>query len=282
MRREMVDNRVLCEEQAGPTGVGQLTSLVFISQEPELNASIARYFKYVHHITITTYQLPLTTHQKSPIIIQNEVLINDQVYGIYPFWFAFGKKNNIQVYGFTYESTDGQNNLLDWQDFLGLQWQNSYQDSINPEKVPYFDSARGALHGVLKPHGGESLYDLAASFHMAFANASQYITRIKTSGKQVPAKFKPDVIEPGIARFKEFQQKEPRHHAFLSMLPEADQLFFAIKELESLLDELDGTGIQGTGELETLSRLLPLIQVQTSSIHSFFLNLEPFLQGAPQ
>jgi len=282
MRSEMVNSKVLSDEQAVKEAKPQLSPFIFISQEPELNALIARYFKYVHHITITTYQLPLTTHQKSPIIIQNEVLINDQVYGIYPFWFAFGKKNNIQVYGFTYESTDGQNNLLDWQDFLGLQWQNSYQDSINPEKVPYFDSARGALHGVLKPHGGESLYDLAAGFHMTFANGSQYIARIKNSGKQVPANFKPDVIEPGIARFKEFQQKEPRHHAFLSMLPEADQLFVAVKELESLLDELEGTGIQGTESLDTLSRLLPLIHAQTSSIHSFFLNLEPFLQGAPQ
>lgn len=286
MRREMVDDKALCK-----TGVNQLTSLVFISQDSNLNASVSRYFKYVHNTTITTYQLPITNHQSplyqstthhSPIIIFNEMLIDSDICSLYPLWFAFGLRHHIQVYAFTLGATDFSCNLINWEDFMQLNWQGRFSSDIDFGKVPYFDNTRGHLTGVLKPHGGDSLYDLAAGFHMTFANASQYVARIKSLGKELPANFKPDVIEPGIARFKEFQQKEPRHHAFLSMLPEADQLFVAVKELESLMDELEGADNQGKGALEALSRLLPLIQVQTSSIHSFFLNLEPFLQGAPQ
>ncbi|MCX6579278.1 MAG: hypothetical protein NT166_03765 [Candidatus Aminicenantes bacterium] len=267
------------------------TPPIFISQDPELNASIARYFKYVHNTNITTYQLPIPNHQSpfyqstthhSPIIIFNEMLIDSDICSLYPLWFAFGLRQHIQVYAFTLGSTDFSCNLINWEDFMQLNWQGRFSTDIDFGKVPYFDNTRGHLTGILKPHGGESLYDLAAGFHMTFANASQYIARKKTSGKQVPANFKPDVIDPGIARFKEFQQKEPRHHAFLSMLPEVDPLFVAVKELESLLDELEGTVIQGTESLETLSRLLPLIQTQTSSIYSFFLNLEKFLQGGVQ
>jgi hypothetical protein len=313
MRREMVDKRVLYREQVEQKDNPQLSSLVFISQDPELNASISRYFKYVHNITITTFQSPITSHQspltnhqspltthpspitshqstnhlppitshQSPLVVQNEVFIDGQVYGIYPFWFAFGMKNNIRVYGFTYETTDWQNNLLDWQDFLGLQWLNRYQDTIDHEKVPYFDSARSSLYGVLKPHGDESLYDLAAGFHMTFANALQYIGRLKSSGNQISVNFMPDVIEPGIARFRKFLEKEPRHHSFISLLPEADKLFDAVKELGKLVDELEEIDIQRTETMETLCHLLSLIHAQTSSIHSFFLNLETFIPGGP-
>jgi len=292
------------------------TPPTFISQNPELNASVSRYFKYVHHITITTTLLPITNHQSplhqspftlhqspfhpspftnhhspltlhqspftphlSPIIIFNEMLINDDICSLYPLWFAFGLRHHIRVYAFTMQSTDFSCNLVNWEDFLHLDWLGHFSPEIDFEKVPYFDNTRGYLTGILKPHGGDSLYDMAAGFHMAFANANQYIARVKSAGQQVPANFKPDVIDPGIARFKEFLQKEPRHHAFLSMLPEAERLFVAVKGLGSLMDELEGVGIQGTDSLEVLGRLLPLIQAQTSSIHSFFLNLEPFLPG---
>jgi hypothetical protein len=178
--------------------------------------------------------------------------------------------------------TDFSCNLVNWEDFLNLSWLEKFNSSIDFNRVSYFDNTRGHLAGILKPHGGESLYDLAAGFHMTFANASQYVARIKTSGKKVPANFLSDIIEPGTARFREFLKKEPRHHAFLSMLPEAELLFAAIKGLGSLIDELVGVGIKGIDSLETLSRILLLIEMQTSFIHSFFLNLETFLQRGPQ
>ncbi len=322
MRREMADNRVLCEEQVGLTGAGHLTSLVFISLDPELNASIARYFKYIHHITVVTALLPITpnvvdlslknlilksftgsrggfskeplaaggikstvlplTTHPSPLIIFNEMLIDGDICSIYPLWFAYGLRNHTQVYAFTLQPTDYSCNLINWEDFLKLSWQDHFSESIDFGKVPYFDNTRSRLTGVLKPHGGDSLYDLAAKFHMSFANASQYIARVKSQGNKVPSNFKPDVIDPGLARFRMFLEKERRHHIFLSMLPEAESLFSAVKELGSLLDELESAGIQGTGLLENLSRILSLIEAQTSFIHSFFLNLEPFLPGGIQ
>jgi hypothetical protein len=272
------------------------TSFTFISQDPELNASISRYYKYVHNMTITTCQLPLTTpplhhstthhspltNSHSPIIIFNEMLIDQDICSFYPIWFVYGLHHHIRVYAFTMESTDFSCNLLNWEDFLKLSWQDNFSESIDFDKVPYFDNTRSHLTGVLKPHGGDSLYDLAASIHMTFANASQYIARIKSKGKEIPANFKPEVIDPGTTRFRQFLGKKPRHHLFLSMLPEAEQLFAAVKELGSIVDELEGAEIHGTNALENLSRLLSLIDAQTSFIHSFFLNLEPFLSGGVQ
>jgi hypothetical protein len=286
MRREMVDNRVLSEEQVGHASAAQLSSFIFISQDPELNASISRYYKYVHNITITTHQFPLTTppltpHQ-SPIVISNEMLIDQDICSFYPIWLVYGLHHHIRVYAFTMESTDFSCNLLNWADFLKLSWQDNFSESIDFDKVSYFDNTRSHLTGILKPHGGDSLYDLAAGIHMTFANASQYIARIKSKGKQVPANFTPEVIDPGTTRFRQFLEKEPRHHSFLSMLPEANQLFDAVNELVNLLDEFESTDFQGKDALETLSRFLSNIQTQTSSIHSFFLNLESFLSRGVQ
>ena len=281
----MVDDRLLSEEQVMHAGAAQLSSFVFISQDPELNASISRYYKYVHNMTINTQQLPLTTHPSpltnshSPIIIFNEMLIDQDICSFYPIWFVYGLHHHIRVYAFTMESTDFSCNLLNWEDFLKLSWQDNFSESIDFDKVSYFDNTRSHLTGVLKPHGGDSLYDLAAGIHMTFANASQYIARIKSKGKEIPANFKPEVIDPGTTRFRQFLGKEPRHHLFLSMLPEAEQLFAAVKELGSLVEELEGSEIQGADILKNLSRLLSLIEAQTSFIHSFFLNLEPFLSG---
>jgi hypothetical protein len=254
----------------------------FLSDNQELNAAISRYFKYVHKFPITTHIFPHTPHHSTNIlVVQNEIEINSSICGIYPFWFDYGIRDNIIVYGFTYEATDWQNNLLNWEDFLGLQWLNSHRDSIDPGKVPHFDSSRSSLYGVLKPHGGDSLYDLAADFHMTFTNAVQYMTRLKKPTGQTKTlhDFKTNVIDRGIARFREFQQKEPRYHSFLSILPEAEKLFNAVSELGKLIEEIDVMDMQGSNCLENLSRILILIQVQTSFIHSFFLVLETYLQG---
>jgi hypothetical protein len=267
----------------------------FLSDNQELNAAISRYFKYVHKFPITTHIFPhtphhsttqpLTTHPSTTppltLIVQNEIEINSSICGIYPFWFDYGMRNNIIVYGFTYEDTDWQNNLLNWEDFLGLQWLNSHHNSIDPGKVPHFDSSGSALYGILKPHGGDSLYDLAADFHMTFTNAVQYMARIKQSTDQTKNlhDFKTHVIGRGIARFREFQQKEPRYNSFLSILPEAEKLFNAVSELGKLIEEIDCMDMQGSDCLKNLSRILILIQVQTSFIHSFLFNQEIFLQG---
>lgn len=259
-------------------------SIYFVADNDELIAAVSRYFKYVHQFPITTYKFPVNLESiktNSILVIQNEIEIDNNICGIIPFWFNYGIRNNIIVYGFTYETTDWQNNLLDWQDFLGFQWLERFQDTIDPDGVPYFDSAKGVLYGILRPHGGDSLYDLAADFHMTFANAEQYIGRLKQSTDRTKSihEFRKHVLERGIARFREFRQKEPRYRSFLSILPGADQLFAAVSELGKLTGEIEGVDIVDLDLQETLSINLPLIQVQTSFIHSFFLKLEPFIQG---
>lgn len=298
----MVSGRVEAALSNIKKGVGAAVDkrISFLSNNQELNAAISRYFKYVHQFPITTHIFPHTTHHStnnhstnppihhSPttniLIVQNEIEINSSICGIYPFWFDYGIRNSIIIYGFTYETTDWQNNLLNWEDLLGLQWLNSHRNSIDPGKVPHFDSSGSVLYWILKPHGGDSLYDIAADFHMTFTNAVQYMARLKQSTGQTKTlhDFKMNVIGRGIARFREFQQKEPRYHSFFSILPEAEKLFDAVSELGKLLDEFEGTDFKETDTLETLCRLISDIQIQTSSIHSSFLNLETFLPGGIQ
>lgn len=284
MRREMVNSKALSDEQAVKEAKPQLSPFIFISQEPDINASISRYYHYVHNLDIATALdfSSISQFHSSILVISNEMRIDSDICSFYPFWFTYGLRNQIKVYAFTIGMTDFSCNLVNWEDFLNLSWREKFNSEIDFNKVSYFDNTRGHLTGILKPHGGESLYDLAAGFQMTFANASRYIARIKTSGKGMPANFKPDIIEPGTARFREFLKKQPRHHEFLSMLPEADLLFAAVKELGSLIDDLAGVDFNGIDSLETLLRLLLLIEPQTSFIHSFFLNLETFLQGGPQ
>ncbi len=284
----MVVNTNFNKPQAKQKTNHSISSFVFLSQDPEINASVSRYFKYVHKTIVTTITHPSqlfhsTSNQVAKVtacqalIISNEMLIDEDICSLYPFWFAFGLHKNIQVYAFTMQSTDYSCNLLNWADFLHLSWQKHFSPDIDFNKVSYFNNTRNHLSGILKPHGGDSLFDLAAGFHMTFANASQYIVRFKSSNNQLPAKFISELIDPGIAQFQEFQQKEPRHHSFLSMLPEGDRLFVAVQELGSSVDELIGINIQETSTLEALNCRLTLVQVQTTFIYSFFLNLEQFL-----
>ena len=266
-----------------------ISSFVFLSQDPEINASVSRYFKYVHNVIVTTIIHPSqffhsTSNQVTKItalqtlIISNEMLVDEDICSLYPFWFAFGLRNNIQVYAFTMQSTNLSCNLLNWEDFLHLSWRNYFSQNIDFNNVPYFSNTRIHLTEIIKSHGDDSLYDLASGFHMNFSNALQYITRYKAISNKVPEKLFRDVIVPGIAQFKEFQEKESQYHSFLSLLPEAGHLFIPIKKLSSFLDKVKHFDSVEGNTLEAYIRLLRLIKTETSYIHSFFLCLESFMQ----
>lgn len=267
-------------------GVGAAVDkrISFLSDNHELNAAISRYFKFVHKFPITTHIFPHTPHQSTNIlVVQNEIEINSSICGIYPFWFDYGIRNNIIVYGFTYEATDWQNNLLDWQDLLGLQWLNSHHNSIDLGKVPYFDSSRSALYGVLKPHGGNSLYDLASALQFTFADAPRYIVRMKEE-KAYNHKSKMDNIQEhiilrGIKKFKELQVKEDRHHVFLSILPESSRLFSSLENLSSFIDQMESLDFEREDILDQLLILFQQIKIEVNHVYEFFHSFESFLKG---
>ena len=256
------------------------TSIIFISDNTELNAAISRYFKYIRNsnsITFSTFnasQFPTT----DTVVIQNEVLINDNVTGIYAFWFDWGMKNNKQVYGLTYKKTDSSNNVINWKDLLNLALLKHFNSYIDYRKIPYFETITGFLSAIMKPHGRESLYNLAARLHSSFVGISNKL-RKKVLSKSLLEKIKNTFITPGSIIFEEFQQREKNYHDFLSHLPESQNLFIAIQLLESAIDNLIRINIEIDISISTLAILFAKAEKEVKCIYNFFRNLENYIEG---
>jgi len=271
----------------------------FISDNPELNAAITRYFKYVHNKKVVTHNLsPPTTHPSplhhstihpspltnnpSPLtnslVIHNEVLIDHELCGIYPLWFSWGIRNNKKVYCFTFDNSDFSNNILNWQDFLKLDALNNFHSAIDYRKVPYFEATVGVLRGILKPHGGDSLYDLASKLHTTFVNLPQKVKKTKITPTAL-GKIKTDFIDKGIQVFSQFQQKEKKYHLFLSYLPDSTTLFSSFSKLETSISLLKGIEFNMVTIQGNLSKLVEEIKTEVIYVHNFFKSLEPLLYG---
>lgn len=254
------------------------TSIIFISDNINLNAALSRYGRYVRKANLIT--IPAFTTPQLPtaniIVIQNEALINDNVCGIYAFWFDWGIKTNNRVYGFTYENTDLSNNIINWNDFLNIAFLERFSSPIDSRKIPYVDSVSGTLNAVMKPHGSESLYDLAAKLHTSFVGISDKL-RKKAFSKLLGEKLANTFVKPGARIFKEFKLKEKHYHGFLSYLPESQNLFRAVRSLEDTIGKLTQVNFEDSHIISQLIELFRQAEKEIKGIYNFFRYLENHL-----
>lgn len=264
-----------------------LTNFSFISDNLELNAAVSRYFKYVRSETIATTTLPLTPHpsplyQSTPhpttLLIQNEIFTEQNLLGIYPLWFHWGIKQNRKVFCLTMSETDTANNIFNWQDFLEPGAFDHFHRKIDYRKVPYFEETAGMLHSILKPHGGDSLYDITANLHTTFADLPRKFRKTELTPTALQT-IKADFLDKGINHFSQFQQKETRHHHFLSYLPDSPTLFAAISRLETFIDQLKQIDFNTKRIRDILPMLLEQIKTEVIYLYRFFEDLEAILQG---
>jgi hypothetical protein len=262
-------------------GIGK--EITFISDSTEINSSFYRYFKYIHNLRTTPLlfsnigQIAVLNHI-SLIIVQNEVIIEDQEYGIYPFWFDWGLMNKVHVYGFTYKKINSvKNNTFDWETVLDKASLKHFSDKIDLKNIPYFDATVSILHNILKPHGTDSLYDLVSQLHFSFMDVSKKI-KFKTISKSLLNIIKNTFIKTGLRIFINFKNKEKKYHKFLSYLPNSHNVFEAIKSLEEIINVLNQLIHENQTILSKLPYLFQKSEQQIMLIYYFFNNLENYLK----
>lgn len=253
---------------------------MFISDNPEVNASISRYFKYVHNIKATILIPAKLTNHNSPLskifVVQNEVMFGGEVYGIFPSWFDWGIKSSKRMYGLTYSSTDLFNNIINWEDFLKPGALKHFSFSIDYTRIPYFSSTVSLLLGIMKPHGGDSLNDLAAKLHSSFMGVSKRIRKEHLTASSLK-KLSQSFITPGSRVFNEFQQKEKKYHRLISYFPESWHLSTTIRSLGDTIDNLTRLNFESETSKSLLFSLLEQSEKGARDIYHFFENLEVFL-----
>ena len=259
-----------------------MEDFMFISDNQELNIAISRYFKYIYNTKIATLNtLKLTNHCLPPskiFVVQNEVLINDKVYGIFPPWFDWGIKNNKNVYCFTHSNSDSSSNIINWKDLFAPNAFNHFHSFINYKKVPHFDTTAGLLHGLMQPHSGDSLYDLATKLYTIFVNFPRKLKKTEITAPTLK-RINTEFIDKGVRIFSQFQNIRKRYHLFLTYLPESRTLFSSISKLDKYSTELQRRYCNIKKIQDKFLKLLEHIKTEVIWIHEFFENLEPLLLG---
>lgn len=130
----------------------------------------------------------------------------------------------------------------------------------------------------MKPHSGESLFDLSARLHFSFADASRKI-KSKTVTDKFLEKLTDNLIRPGSRIFVEFQEKEKEYHHFLSYIPDSPQLFTAIRELKGTIADLNEKNFGTQKAKSKLPCLFEILEKKVKYIYNFIKNLENYLAG---
>lgn len=257
------------------------SGFLFISDNPELNSALSRYFRYVHHeyMTMTTSDfgscsLPAESHDT--IIIWNEVLIDGEIFGIYPFWFYWGKKIGKRIFGFTYCHYTTSNNLIYWQTFLRNPGNMIYTSTIEQSKIPYFDAAIKFLYNIMRPHGENSMLDLTSKLQTIFSGLTKKIERHPPTVEMID-KIVDLFIIPGFEIFAKLEKLGNRFSDFLSLLPGSiiplNRLLKVkqkISELSILISKINS----GISIWQQLKLLLREISGYVCTIHEYLRSLE--------
>jgi len=262
-------------------------AFLLITDSLELNGALSRYLQNRYNLYMQTIRWPLDLVHFSKdnilkghnlIAVQNEVLIDDALYGIYPLWFNWGLKNNRRVYCITYEKTDISSNIINWRDFLDTSFCESFQHTVNNSKVPHFNVTRGILYGLLRPHSGDSLFDLSSKLHTTCGNISRKFEK-KEITAELFEKVLSTLITPGHLIFLEFQRKEKKYHKFLSFLPEGPKLFMWIEVIETLFSKLIHLKNVLKEKSLRVIEIIKKLERKVIQLYSFFENLEIFVKG---